>query len=176
MKLYLSLAACLLFATTCVAQSNIVVNIPGDNSCSIVSGEPGFNALTWAIGGASTLKVGGNSLNSPPPTLQDLVITRDMDGCSAGVIKSFLSATRITNMTLIQYQPQGQRMYAAVTIALTNAYIASYTVSGSTTVQAAETIDITYSKMCLTTVAMNSRGGLDSPQKVCYDVVGRILN
>jgi type VI protein secretion system component Hcp len=167
MKMFLFPAALLLFVAPALAQTNLVVNIPGDNTCSTATGEPGFNASSWQLGGSDSgivNKIGVVALSS-------LYISKNMDACSEKLIKDFVSGTFIPSMTLIQYRTSGAGPYAAATVTLSSAYISSWQVAGSSSSVPTEQIAFTYSKMCVTTISQGTTGQLQAPQKVCYDAV-----
>jgi type VI protein secretion system component Hcp len=172
MKMSLIAAVLLLLVSPVLAQTSLVVDIPGDNTCSTAKGEPGFNALSWSLGGSDT----GTSSRVGVVSLQSLSITRNMDACSEKLIKDFVSGTFIPSMTLIQYRNAGTGPYASATVTLTNAYISSWLVGGSASNVPTEQIAFTYGKMCVTTISQSPTGQLQAPQKVCYDAVTRIVS
>ena len=172
MKIGLYAAAFLLLVAPALAQNNLIVNILGDNTCSTAKGEPGFNALSWSIGGSDA----GTITKSGIVNLQYLSITKYMDACSEKLIKDFLSGTFITSMTLIQYQTSAAGPYAAATVTLTNAYVASWSVGGAASYTPSEAVSFSFSKMCVATISLSASGQMQPPQKVCYDAVNRIVS
>lgn len=170
--MFLFPAALLLLVAPALAQTNLVVNIPGDNTCSTATGEPGFNALSWQLGGSDA----GTLNKTGVVSLESLSIARNMDACSEKLIKDFVSGTLISSMTLIQYRASGAGSYAAATVTLTNAYISAWQVAGSASATPTEQIAFTYAKMCVSTIAQSATGQLQAPQKVCYDTVNRIVS
>ena len=172
MKIGLSAATFLLLVAPALAQSNLIVNIPGDNTCSTAKGEPGFNASSWSTGGSDA----GTIIKAGIVSLQSLNITKNMDACSEILIKDFLSGTFISSMTLIQYQNSAAGPYAAATVTLTNAYVASWQVGGSASYTPTESVSFSFGKMCVATISLSATGQPQAPQKVCYDAVNRIVS
>jgi len=172
MKICLYAVAFVLLAVPALAQSNLVVNIPGDNTCSTAKGEPGFNALAWSTGGSDA----GTVIKTGVVNLQSLNITKNMDACSEKLIKDFLSGTLIPSMTLIQYQNSAAGPYAAATVTLTNTYVSSWQVSGAASYLPTESVSFTFGKMCVATISLSATGQQQAPQKVCYDAVNRIVS
>lgn len=174
----LYLSAPLVLAIPVFAQSsNIIANIPGGTTCSTASGEPGFDVYSWKIGGTTADAITGGKLTDQPPQLQSLTLNRTLDACSEQIIKDFIAGTHIPTMTLIQYDTiPGGRPYAAVTVALTTSLISSYSLSGSRGLNATETIQILYSKVCISTVSQNASGSLQQPQHVCYDALSHLVS
>jgi type VI protein secretion system component Hcp len=94
-----------------------------------------------------------------------------MDVCSEKLIKTFLSGTVIPSMTLIQYQTSAAGPYAAATVTLTNAYVASWSVGGAASYLPSEAVSFLFSKMCVATISLNATGQMQVRQEVCYDAV-----
>jgi type VI protein secretion system component Hcp len=179
MRNFLWVALSLVLAAPAMAQYNTVVNIAGQTSCSTAAGEPGFDVLTWSIGGTSRLGVGQEGSGASAPVLQDLVVNRIEDACSEQLIKDFVTGQQLTTVTLTQYKSAssgGLPAYAAVTVTLTDAQVASYTITGGNTIRPLENIDFLYNKMCVATVTQNPDGSLMPPQTVCYNVLTGKVN
>ncbi len=172
MKIWLYAAATLFLAVPALAQTSLVVNVPGDNTCSTAKGEPGFNALTWSIGGTDP----GTISRPAAVSLQALNITKSMDACSEKLIRDFVAGTFIPSLTLIQYRTSGGQPYASATVTLTNAYVASWSVGGTASAVPTEQLAFTFGKMCVSTISQSATGQLQPPQKVCYDAVTRIVS
>jgi len=178
MKLFLVACLLCLFGVSALAQSGaVIVNVNGI-TCVTGVGQTGFNALSYSLGG--TVKTGqpGSGREAKVPSLQDLMVSKNFDACSERLIRLFLGSTVVPVVTLIQYSPAGgsERPYAALTITLTNALMNSYEVTGAPQVHPTETLDFTYSKVCVSSITQAEDGRLLPPVTVCYDVAGNKLS
>ena len=163
-----------------LAQDRVVVEIAGDDTCTTAAGEKGFDALTWQVGGTDAVNIGatGTGAGAGKPKLQDLVLTRNQDACSEKLIKDFVSGTILPTVTLTQYRARNAegQLFAAVTVTLTNSILASYSISGAMGIRPSENLDFAYTKVCVATIAQNSDGTLQAPQKVCYNAATNTVN
>ena len=180
MKVFVLGVVALMMAAPVLAQDRVVVEISGDDTCTTVAGEKGFDALTWQVGGTDAVNIGatGTGTGAGKPKLQDLVLTRNQDACSEKLIKDFVSGTILPSVTLTQYRPMNSegQLYAAVTVTLTNSILASYSISGATGIRPSENLDFAYTKVCVTTIAQGPSGALQAPQKVCYNAATNTVN
>jgi type VI protein secretion system component Hcp len=179
MKAFLLGVVVVMMAVPVLAQDRVVVDIAGDDTCTAAAGEKGFDALTWQVGGTDAVNIGSASTGAGAgkPKLQDLVITRNQDACSEKLIRDFVSGTILPTVTLTQYRAlKDGQLFAAVTVTLTNSVLAGYSISGATGIRPSENLDFAYSKVCVATIAQNSDGSLQGPQKVCYNVATNMVN
>lgn len=178
MKVFVLGVVALMMAAPVLAQDRVVVEISGDDTCTTVAGEKGFDALTWQVGGTDAVNIGATGTGAGKPKLQDLILTRNQDACSEKLIKDFVSGTILPSVTLTQYRTmnaEGQ-LFAAVTVTLTNSILASYSISGATGIRPSENLDFAYTKVCVTTIAQSNTGALQAPQKVCYNAATNTVN
>ncbi|MDP9051527.1 MAG: type VI secretion system tube protein Hcp [Acidobacteriota bacterium] len=179
MKLLVSTCFSFLLATSALAQQRgaVVVNDNGIN-CVNITGETGFNATSYSLGGTINTGNPGSPGGSKTPSLKDLVVTKNFDDCSAPLIRLFLGGTVASTLKLIQYSNSTNtvRPFAEFTITLTNALMNSYEIDGSPMVSPTEKLTFTYSKVCVASVSARSDGSLTNEVRVCYDVAGKQLS
>lgn len=170
MKLFPACFA-LLFVAPIVAQSGAIsVNVNGI-TCTTISGETGFNGLTYQIGG--TVKTDPSEPPKPAKVaaLSDLVVTKAFDGCSEPLIRLFLSEKPAPTLTLIQYANAGsESMVPVLTLTLSNAVMNTYELGGATDTHPTEALSFTYSKFCVTSVQQNADGSFQPPISACYNL------
>ncbi len=180
MKSFLSLVVLSLFATAALAQHGaVVVNVGGSVNCVTVKGESGFDATSYVLSGTEGKQQpgGGAGSTATAPSLTDLTITKHFDACSEQLIREFLAGRRLPTVTLVQYAGSGAgAAYAALTITLTDAMINNYQVTGAPSVLPIESLGLTYTKVCIASITQNADGSLQSPVRVCYDVLRNKVN
>jgi type VI protein secretion system component Hcp len=151
----------------------IVISGASTKNCLPISNSNlnGFNALTWSLGGADAVSFGSNG-TAGRVALADLVLTRNVDVCSEGLIKNFLVGQSFPTLTLTQYEGGGGATpaYAYMVVTLSNAVVNNYSVGGSNSTDPGETVSFGYSKLCVQTTGLNNNGTLKPPVSVCYNL------
>lgn len=119
-----------------------------------------FATLSWSLGGANIAPVnmGGGA---GKPTVQNLIITKLFDECSAALFKTLMTGGRLHTLSLTQHDASTNAVI--IKIDLQDAFIAGYELGGSTaTPQPSEQVSMSYARIMITHVP--------SGAKSCWDV------
>jgi len=179
LKLLLQLFAlpCLLASSAFAQYGDVVVNTGGAVNCVTVKGETGFDAATWTIGGVVATGNTGSTVTVSYPNLTDLIITKRLDTCSNQILNNFVASKTFPSVVLTQYSyaTQASPAFPMVVVTLSNAILNNYTIVGSEGAHPAETLDFTYSKVCVKNYTLTSSGTQGSSTQVCYSPYSHLV-
>jgi type VI protein secretion system component Hcp len=162
MKSLISALAVTLCAISSVGTATAQITIStGTMNCGAgnVSSLP---ILSWSFSGTNAVTAGNTT---GKVGLANLTVMRGVDGCSAEFIKLLVTGAHTATVKLIQKVPG--ESYNLITVTLTDAIIASYSISSTGPI---ETIQFAYSKMCVATVEQFADGLGAPPETICYNL------
>jgi type VI protein secretion system component Hcp len=105
--------------------------------------------------------------------LSNLTVTRAVDGCSAEFIRLLITGAHTPTVTLIQKATNSGKTFNLITVTLTEAVMASYTVSST---GPDETVQFAYTKVCIATVEQRADGTAVPAETVCYNPASNVVS
>jgi type VI protein secretion system component Hcp len=166
-KLSLALLLFLLAAVTVHAET-IAMTTAGQITCTGQKSpnEVTINLTAWnwesSLSISSTGAVGKTSLSS-------IVVNKPFDDCTSAMLQSFFNGAKVTTVLIEQSKPVGGSSALPVAeVKLTNAYLSSYSISGTQSTQATESWTLIFDKICVTTYGITISGSSSAGATVCY--------
>ena len=155
-----------------VACTPQVTITPSPNQTTTVAG---FNPTSYSLGGSDQVQIGsGSGPTASVPKLANLTVTKVFDQCSEPLISAMLHGSSLQTVTLMQLHTVGQVNIPVMTITLTNAYVTSWSLSGSTAPASGngpqENFSFTYGNICVAHTAITTSGTVGTTTTHCYNV------
>jgi type VI protein secretion system component Hcp len=162
-KLCLSLLPLCLSAAMAHAADTVTMTTSNQIACSGQSTNT-ISLTAWQWGTSST--VASNGLGKP--SLSSITLSKSFDDCSAPMLNALFAGTRLTSILIEQAKPSGNTTAPLAEITLTNAYITSYSVGGSSASSPTESWALSFDKICVTTYGQTATGQSSAGSTVCY--------
>ena len=174
MKLALALltvSAFAFLAPVCAHAEIIYVSDGASPKCggTITAGYSGdFEAFTFSFGGTSTQPTTPGT--KPTPTLGALVISKQLDACSAPLITEFLSGQIIPTLKLIEVKTGADGVPIPIlTITLEGAQIIDYRITGNDSGPSGEQVSFQFEGAAIHSTPVDAAGKPGTPSTLIYD-------
>jgi type VI protein secretion system component Hcp len=150
------LLLCAVGSPSAHAASRILVLNIGSFTCSTTNFAgitEGLALQSWSWGASTPIAgANGGTVRLGKPSLDLLVVNKATDKCSSELLGLNLKGQNSSTVTVTEYDldPTDGKFVAAIVVKLTDALLAGYDISGSTTSAPAEILSFSFQKICVT--------------------------
>jgi len=127
-------------------ESPLSIRLEGGTPAAINCGSSEIPVLSWSFGGeVDTSTTLGSGASAGKAGLSKLEIQKQFDGCSAKLFQALVLAKIYSKVTLTQMKKdEGGKLLPFMTVQLTQSFLSSYHVSGTTNETPSETVDFDF--------------------------------
>ena len=165
-KLSLVLALLCLIAVKAQAADTISMTTGNQIRCTGQSS----NSITltgWSWGSTAPVSSSNLGIVIGKVNLSQITLNKVFDPCSTSMLTIYFDDGKLGTVVIEQFKPNGFNTVPVAEVTLTNAYIDSYSVGGTSSSPASETWTLSFDKVCVTTYGVTPTGGSQAGATTC---------
>jgi type VI protein secretion system component Hcp len=165
----LSLVLALLCLVAVKAKAADTVSMTTNNQIKCTGQSSNSITLTgWSWGSAAPVSSSALGIVIGKVNPSQITLNKVFDPCSTPMLTIYFNDGRLGTVVIEQYKSNGINTLPVAEVTLTNAYIASYSVGGTSSSPASETWTLSFDKVCVTTYGVTPTGASQAGTTACY--------